>query len=211
VPDAGKEQRGQTMANDSSAARRMTRELGTSGSERFSVDLAAIPSGTVALMVGRGGVAVFPDTVRRWLYRQRHASRVARFLNDAQARLAAAGVGPRWLVTVEVTGRRSGRTISFPAVVADYDNGRYLVSMLGEDTSWVRNVRASGGRAVLVHGDREPVMLQEVDVNQRAPILRCYLQRAPGARAHIPVDRRAPVEEFERIAARYPVFRIAPG
>jgi hypothetical protein len=49
---------------------------------------------------------------------------------------------------VEVTGRRSGKTISFPAVIADYDGGRYLVSMLGQDTSWVRNVRASGGRAV---------------------------------------------------------------
>lgn len=151
---------------------------------------------------------MFPDTVRRWLYRHRHASRIARFLNAAQARLAAAGAGPRWLVMVEVTGRRSGRTISFPAVIADYDNGRYLVSMLGEDTNWVRNVRASGGHAVLRHGDREPVMLQEVDVDRRAPILRCYLQRAPGARAHIPVDRRAPVEEFERIAARYPVFRV---
>ena len=83
-----------------------------------------------------------------------------------------------------------------------------LVSMLGEDTSWVRNVRASGGHAVLRHSNRELVMLSEVDVDQRAPILRCYLQRAPGARAHIPVDYRAPVEAFEPIAARYPVFRI---
>jgi deazaflavin-dependent oxidoreductase (nitroreductase family) len=81
---------------------------------------------------------------------------------------------------VEVTGRRSGKTISFPAVVADYGNGRYLVSMLGEDTNWVRNVRASGGRVVLRHGDREPVTLREIDVARRAPILRCYLQRAPG-------------------------------
>jgi hypothetical protein len=92
--------------------------------------------------------------MRRWLYRQRHASRLARHLNAVQARLAAAGVGPKWLVVLEVTGRRSGKTISFPAVIADYDNGRYLVSMLGEDTNWVRNVRASGGRAVLRHGDR---------------------------------------------------------
>jgi hypothetical protein len=153
-------------------------------------------------------VVVFPDSVRRWLYRHRHASRIARFLNAVQAWLAAAGVGPRWLITVEVTGRRSGKTISSPAVIADYDNGRYLVSMLGEDASWVRNVRASWGHAVLRHGDREPVILQEVDIDQRAPILRCYLQRAPGARAHIPVDRRAPVEAFERIAARYLVFQV---
>lgn len=151
---------------------------------------------------------MFRDAVRRRLYRRRHASRLAGFLNAAQARLAAAGIGPRWLVTVEVTGRRSGKTISFPAVVADYDNGRYLVSMLGEDTNWVRNVRASGGRAVLRHGDREVVTLREVDVSQRAPILRCYLQRAAGARAHIPVDYRAPAEAFEPVAAQYPVFRI---
>ena len=148
------------------------------------------------------------DTVRQWLYRQRRASGLARFVNAVQARLAAAGVGPRWLVTVEVTGRRTGKTVSFPAVIADYDNGRYLVSMLGEDTNWVRNVRAAGGHAVLRHGGREPVLLQEVDAGRRAPILRCYLQRAPGARAHIPVDYRAPVEEFERVAAQYPVFRV---
>jgi deazaflavin-dependent oxidoreductase (nitroreductase family) len=158
--------------------------------------------------LAEGWLTVFPDTVRRRLYRRRHASRLAKILNGAQARLAAAGVGPGWLVTVEVTGRRSGKTISFPAVIADYDNGRYLVSMLGDDTNWVRNVRASGGRAVLRNGDREPVTLQEVEVERRAPILRCYLQRAPGARAHIPVDRRAPVEAFEPIAAQYPVFRI---
>ena len=149
-----------------------------------------------------------PDVVRRWLYRHRRAGSLARLLNAAQARLAAAGVGPGWLVTVEVTGRRSGKTVSFPAVIADYDHGRYLVSMLGENTNWVRNVRAAGGRAVLRHGGREPVMLQEVDVDRRAPILRCYLQRAPGARAHIPVDPRAPTEAFESIAGQYPVFRI---
>ena len=112
---------------------------------------------------------------------------------------------------VEVTGRRTGRTISFPAVIANYDNDRYLVSMLGEDTSWVRNVRAAGGRAVLRHGDREPVTLREVDVGRRAPILRCYLQRAPGARAHFPIDYRAPVEAFEPIAAQYPVFQVGPA
>jgi hypothetical protein len=149
---------------------------------------------------------VVPDTV--WLYRQRRAGGLAKVLNAVQARLAAAGVGPGWLVVVEITGRRSGKTISFPAVIADYDNGRYLVSMLGEDTNWVRDVRAAGGHAVLRHGGREPVLLQEVDAGRRAPILRSYLQRAPGARAHIPVDYRAPVEAFEPIAAQYPVFRI---
>ena len=35
-----------------------------------------------------------------------------------------------------------------------------------------------------------------------------YLEVTPGARPDIPVDRHAPVEEFERIAGEYPVFRI---
>jgi hypothetical protein len=34
------------------------------------------------------------------------------------------------------------------------------------------------------------------------------LRRAPGARPHIPVDKDAPLEEFEAIAARIPVFRV---
>jgi hypothetical protein len=81
--------------------------------------------------------------------------------------------------------------------------------MLGDETSWVRNVRAAGGRAVLRHGRREPVALEEVPVERRPPILRRYLQVAPGARPHVPVDRHAPVEDFAAVAPRVPVFRIA--
>jgi hypothetical protein len=87
---------------------------------------------------------------------------------------------------------------------------RYLVSMLGQDANWVRNVRASGGKARLVHGIREQVRLVELETSQRAPVLKAYLQLAPGARPHIPVDKAAPIAEFEKIAARFPVFRIAP-
>jgi hypothetical protein len=40
--------------------------------------------------------------------------------------------------------------------------------------------------------------------------LRVYLQRAPGARPHIPVDKDAPLADFDRIAPAYPVFRVVP-
>jgi hypothetical protein len=111
-------------------------------------------------------------------------------------------------VTLEVPGRRTGRLISAPLVVADYEGERYLVAMLGQDANWVRNVRAADGRAVLRHGRRETVRLDEVDPGARAPILRRYLAVAPGARAHLPINRRAPLEEFDRIAPQIPVFRI---
>jgi deazaflavin-dependent oxidoreductase (nitroreductase family) len=146
--------------------------------------------------------------VDRWLYRGRRPNSLAKLANRAWAELAAVGWSPGRLVRLEVTGRRTGRTISFPVVVADYEGERYLVSMLGEDTSWVRNVRAAGGRAVLRHRRPEAILLSEVDPVERAPILRRYLECAPGGRPHIPVDRRAPVAEFEQIAGRYPVFKI---
>jgi hypothetical protein len=56
---------------------------------------------------------------------------------------------------------KSGRTISFPVVVADYEGERYLVAMLGQQTNGVRNLRAGDGRAVLQHGQREGVSLVE--------------------------------------------------
>jgi deazaflavin-dependent oxidoreductase (nitroreductase family) len=144
----------------------------------------------------------------RWLYRGKRPNRLARLLNGAWARLSAAGIGPAQQVMLEVAGRRTGKTISFPLVVADYRGERYLVSMLGEGTNWVRNVHAANGRAVLRHGHREVIRLEEVDPGERAPILRRYLECAPGARAHIPVDRGASLQEFERIAVQYPVFHV---
>src|SRR5665647_3004862 len=65
-------------------------------------------------------------------------------------------LSPHRAVTLEVRGRVSGRTISFPVVVADHDGHQYLVSMLGEDVNWVRNVRAADGEAVVRGGRRRP-------------------------------------------------------
>ncbi len=142
------------------------------------------------------------------MYRGGRPNPVAGLFGRATAALASAGLAPRRLVTLEVRGRRSGRLISCPVVVADYGGERYLVSMLGRGANWVRNVEAARGAAVIRHGRREAVKLELVEPDARAPILRRYLELAPGARAHIPVDRQAPLTEFERIAADYPVFRI---
>ena len=147
----------------------------------------------------------------RWMYRSGRPNRLARLLNRISAVQFSAGIlAPNHWVTLEVRGRRTGRRILFPLVVADYQGERYLVAMLGQDVNWVRNVRAADGRAVLRHGRREAVRLDEVDPGARALILRRYLALAPGARAHIPVDRQAPLEQFDRIAAQIPVFRITP-
>jgi deazaflavin-dependent oxidoreductase (nitroreductase family) len=147
--------------------------------------------------------------MKRWIYRTGRPDLLARALNRIAALQYSAGIlSPARAVTLEVTGRRTGRLVSFPVVVAEYDHERYLVSMLGNDANWVRNVRAADGRAVLRRGRREPVRLEEVEPGRRAPILRRYLAVAPGARPHLPVDQHAGLEEFERIATQFPVFRI---
>lgn len=147
-------------------------------------------------------------TLKRWMYRGGHPNKLAKILNRGWAWIHSLGIFPNYWVTLEVAGRQSGKIISFPLAMTVLNNERYLVSMLGEGTNWVRNVRAAGGKARLRHGIHEPVLLTEVDVQQRAPILKKFLQHAPGARPHIPVSKDAPLSEFEKIASKYPVFKV---
>ena len=146
--------------------------------------------------------------IARWLYRGGRPGRVAAVLNRCSAALHALGVAPNRWVTLEVTGRRSGRKITLPLVMVVIEGERYLVSMLGADADWVRNVKAAGGRAVLRHRRREHVRLERIAPDRRAAVLKAYLLRAPGARPHLPVDKDAPLSEFERVSAQFPVFRV---
>ena len=150
------------------------------------------------------------DRYLRWLYRGGRPNGFARFQNRLSALAFAAGLMPGRAGTLVVRGRCSGKEITFPVVIATYEGRRYLVSMLGPKANWVRNLEADEGRAELRHGGREAVTLVEVDPAVRAPILKRYLALAPGARPHIAVDRHAPLEAFEGIAADYPVYRIEP-
>ncbi len=154
-----------------------------------------------------------------WFYRNGRRTRLGRATHRFMSWLSSLGLPPSWLVALEVRGRRSGRVTSTALVVGEHEHQRYLVSMLGERSEWVRNVRAAGGDAVIRHGRREAVRLEEVPIEQRAPIIKSYLRRAPVLRAylkktsisthrHLGLDHNAPIQEFERIGADYPVFRI---
>lgn len=149
-------------------------------------------------------------TLKQWLYRGGRPNWVATAVNRCWAAVYGLGIAPNHLVTLEVRGRRSGRMISLPLVMAIVDGERYLVSMLGEQAEWVRNVRTAGGNVILRHGEREPVHLEEVVADRRPAILKAYVARAPGARGHVPIARDAPLSDFARAAAQFPVFRVVP-
>jgi hypothetical protein len=97
----------------------------------------------------------------KWLYHGGRPNRVARVFNRCSAAIHALGVAPNYMVTLEVRGRRSGRRISLPLVMVVIEGERYLVSMLGAEVDWVRNVEAAGGNVTLRHGRREEVRLEE--------------------------------------------------
>ena len=94
----------------------------------------------------------------KWFYRGGHPNRVASVLNRLSAAVHALGIARDYLVTLEVCGRRSGRKVSLPLVMAVVDGQRYLVSMLGAEVDWVRNVKAANGDVTLRHGLREQVL-----------------------------------------------------
>jgi deazaflavin-dependent oxidoreductase (nitroreductase family) len=143
------------------------------------------------------------------MYRGGRPRGLARMMNAVSAWMYADGrLTSERGATLEVVGRRSGKPITLPVVVTDYDGSDYLVSTLGDDANWVRNVRAACGAAVLIRQRRQSVHLVEMPVDQRSAILRRYLEVAPGARPHIPVSRKAPLTAFMSVSESYPVFRI---
>ena len=146
----------------------------------------------------------------RFFYRGWRPTRLGRIANRIMGWWSATGLPPSLQQTIEVRGRTSGKLRSSPIAIATVDGERYLVSMLGPGSEWVRNVVAADGEAILRHGRRERVHLVSVPPEERAPVLREYVRIATSGRRHFPVAPGAPLSEFEAIAGRYPVFRIDP-
>jgi hypothetical protein len=144
----------------------------------------------------------------RLFYADGRPNRGGRLFGNLWVALADRGFTPTYMVTLETIGRRSGQVRAVPIVLGEYNGERYVVSMLGERSPWVGNVREARGHAVFRHGTRTPVRLVEVPVPERPAILKAYLARAAGARPHIRVDPSAPVEAFAPVAADVPVFRV---
>src|SRR5258708_33837349 len=88
----------------------------------------------------------------QWLYRANRPNWIAKILNRMWAAIHALGIAPNYLVTLEVIGRKSGRTISLPLVMAVIHGQRDLASMLRGNVQRGQNVRAAGGGAVIRGG-----------------------------------------------------------
>jgi hypothetical protein len=148
--------------------------------------------------------------LRDFFYSNGRPTRAGRIANRLSGWWSALGLPPKLQQSLEVRGRKSGKTRAVPVVVTPVEGERYLVSMLGPQSEWVLNALADDGKAVLKFGAREPIRLSEVPVEERAPVLKEYVRIAPGGRRHFPLEQDAPLSEYAALADRYPVFRIGP-
>jgi len=129
-------------------------------------------------------------------------------MNGFFGRLASWGLIPGGTALLQVKGRRSGQTRSTAVTWVEHEGRRYLVAPRG-NTEWVRNVKAAAGEAVLKRRESERVRLEEVPVEQRAPIIQAYLKKtARVTKREFGIEPDAAIEEFQRIAPDHPVFRI---
>jgi deazaflavin-dependent oxidoreductase (nitroreductase family) len=144
----------------------------------------------------------------RLCYRDWRPTGFGRRVNRVQGWWCSLGLPPRLMATLEVRGRTSGRVRANPVVITKLDGERYLVSMLGTQSDWVKNLDAAHGDAVLRQGRRTRVHLALVPPGKRAPVLREYVRIAYSGRQHFPVPIGAPLAELDAIADRYPVYRI---
>jgi hypothetical protein len=147
----------------------------------------------------------------RYFYRNWRPTRFGRLWASAYAWLSGLGLTSEILVTLQVKSRRDGRLCSTILASAVYEGCRYVVSMLGNESEWVQNLRAAKGAAFIKRGRSRAVVLTEIPVDQRAPILKAWTQVATSGRQHLSVPYDAPVSAFAAIAENHPVFRIDPA
>jgi hypothetical protein len=109
---------------------------------------------------------------------------------------------------LSIPGRKTGKMRSTPVAVLRVNGQRYILT--GLETGWVKNARAAGW-GLLSYGHRsERVVLVELPVEERPPILREFPVQVPGGVSMFErlLDWPADPEAFAQAAPRCPVFRL---
>lgn len=137
-------------------------------------------------------------------------------LNDDLLAQRERGDLPFDLPVLVVPGRHSGQPRSTPLTVHETGGERFVVGGFPA-ADWIRNLRATGGRATLSSGAGAPpeqVVLVEVPDDQARPILAAWPEVTPEGTA-IMVENgvaEAPIPEaLAALAGICPVFRVDPA
>jgi hypothetical protein len=138
-------------------------------------------------------------------------SAVDRLFGRTLAFLVRIGLVRGHFYVLEVRGRSSGRIISLPVDLLEFDGQRYLVCARG-NSNWVRNARAAGEVVLVRAVRRRRYAVRELPAEARPPVLKAYLDRfATEVQRFFPVAKGSAVEAFDELAPRYPVFKLQPA
>jgi deazaflavin-dependent oxidoreductase (nitroreductase family) len=133
---------------------------------------------------------------------------IRRSFNTVMTGALRAGIAPRHLYLLTVTGRKSGRRYSTPVQLVEDGAERFLVAPYGE-RAWVKNARAAGFVELARGRQVERLAIHELASDEAAPVLRRYVQEVGGVvRPFFDAGPDDPVEAFEAEASQHPVFRL---
>jgi deazaflavin-dependent oxidoreductase (nitroreductase family) len=134
-----------------------------------------------------------------------------KFANRVFGFLVGLGMGPQYTYLLQVRGRKTGRIYSSPVNLLEFEGRPYLVAPRGQ-TQWVRNAEATGEITLKKGKSRRSYRLRAIPDSGKAEILKLYLERyASAVQRFFPVPVGSDLEDFERLAARYPVFELVAG
>jgi deazaflavin-dependent oxidoreductase (nitroreductase family) len=130
-----------------------------------------------------------------------------KLFNRAFGFLAGLGIAPSFIYLLEVRGRKSGKIYSTAVNLMELNGKQFLVAPRGR-TQWVRNAEAAG-EVTLKRGARRRFRLRSLDDSEKPAVLKIYLTNYKSAvQKFFPVLPTAPLDEFAKIAAGYPVFEL---
>jgi deazaflavin-dependent oxidoreductase (nitroreductase family) len=133
---------------------------------------------------------------------------IERLLNRTYGLVVGLGLGFAHNYVLETRGRKSGRVYTTPVNLLEMNGRRYLCASRGE-TAWVKNARAAGTVALAKGSKCTAYRVREVPVEERAPILKEFLERyAASVQRFYPVAKGSPIEAFADCAAAMPVFEL---
>jgi deazaflavin-dependent oxidoreductase (nitroreductase family) len=130
-----------------------------------------------------------------------------KLFNRAFGFLAGLGIAPSFIYLLEVRGRKSGKIYSTAVNLMELNGKQFLVAPRGR-TQWVRNAEAAG-EVTLKRGARRRFRLRSLVDSEKPAVLKIYLTNYKSAvQKFFPVLPNAPLDEFAKIAAGYPVFEL---
>lgn len=150
------------------------------------------------------------DGYLRFFYRGWRPTLFGRIYTRIFAWAVGRGYGSHLLISLRTTDHTTGRTHSHVLAPVNYAGERYLVSMLGDRSNWVQDIKAHPLAVLNTPRGATPVRLIDVPVPDRPAVIKAWCQVATSGRRHLPVQPDAPEQAFQAIAADYPVFRVDP-